>query len=79
MFRRTGIYIIAEGTFHLIGGRMQNSKILHPVHTALHEFEEAVKKHEHLSLTESEVSRRQVVDRARQHVLDVVVELVKKD
>ncbi len=58
---------------------MRNSEILHPVHTALHEFEEAVKKHEHRSLTESEVSRRQVVDRARQHVLEVVSELVSKD
>ncbi len=58
---------------------MRNSEILHPVHTALHEFEEAVKKHEHLSLTESEVLRRQVVDRARQQVLDVVLELAKKD
>ena len=58
---------------------MRNSEILHPVHTALHEFEEAVKKHEHLSLTEREVLRRQVVDRARQQVLDVVLELAKKD
>ncbi len=58
---------------------MRNSRILHPVHEALYEFEEAVKKHEHLSLTESEVSRRQVVDRARQRVLEVVSELVSKD
>ncbi len=58
---------------------MRDSEILHPVHTALHEFEDAVKKHEHLSLTESEVLRRQVVDRARQQVLDVVLELAKKD
>ena len=58
---------------------MRNSEILHPVHTALHEFEDAVKKHEHLSLTESEVLRRQVVDRARQQVLEVVLELAKKD
>jgi hypothetical protein len=58
---------------------MRNSEILHPVHTALHEFEEAVKKHEHLSLIESEVLRRQTVDRARQQVLDVVLELAKKD
>ncbi len=58
---------------------MKDSRVLHPVHEALHEFEEAVKKHEHLSLTESEVSRRQVVDRARQHVLEVVSGLVIKD
>ncbi len=58
---------------------MKDSQVLHPVHEALHDFEEAVKKHEHLSLTESEVSRRQVVDRARQHVLEVVSELVSKN
>ncbi len=58
---------------------MRDAQVLHPVHEALHEFEEAVKKHEHRSLTESEVSRRQVVDRARQQVLDVVLELAKKD
>ena len=58
---------------------MRNSRVLHPVHEALHEFEEAVKKHEHISLTESEVARRQVVDRARQNVLEIVAELVSKD
>ena len=58
---------------------MKNSQVLHPLHEALHDFEEAVKKHEHLSLTESEVSRRQVVDRARQNVLEVVSELVAKN
>ncbi len=58
---------------------MKDSRVLHPVHEALHDFEEAVKKHEHLSLTESEVSRRQVVDRARQRVLEVISELVSKD
>ncbi len=58
---------------------MKDSEILHPVHEALYEFEEAVKKHEHHSLTESEVSRRQTVDRARQHVLETVTALVRKD
>ena len=58
---------------------MKDSQIFHPVQTALHEFEEAVKKHEHRSLIESEISRRQAVDRARQHVLDIVVGLVKKN
>ncbi len=58
---------------------MRDAQVLHPVHEALHEFEEAVKQHEHLSLTESEVSRRQVVDRARQRVLEAVSELVSKD
>ncbi len=58
---------------------MKDSQVLHPVHEALHDFEEAIKKHEHLSLTESEVSRRQVVDRARQHVLEVVSGLVARN
>ncbi len=58
---------------------MRTSRVPHPVHEALHEFEEAVKKHEHISLTESEVARRQVVDRARQNVLEIVAELVSKN
>jgi len=44
---------------------------------ALDEFEEAVKKHEHFHLVESEVTQRQNVDRTRQKVLDAVVQLVK--
>jgi hypothetical protein len=55
---------------------MRNSEILQPVTDALHDFEDAVKTHEHRSLTESEVVRRQAVDRARQQVLDAVVELL---
>ena len=55
---------------------MRNSEILQPVTDALHDFEEAVKIHEHHSLTETEVLRRQSVDRARQQVLDAVVELL---
>lgn len=50
---------------------------LHSVIAALDEFEEAVKKHEHFHLIESEVTQRQDVDRARQKVLDAVVKLVK--
>ncbi len=55
---------------------MRNSEILQPVTDALHHFEEAVQIHEHQSLTETEVVRRQSVDRARQQVLDAVVELL---
>ena len=55
---------------------MRDSKILQPVKEALHHFEEAVKIHEHRSFTETEVVRRQSVDRARQRVLDAVIELL---
>ncbi len=55
---------------------MKNSQILQPVTDALHVFEEAVKTHEHRSFTETEVVRRQSVDRARQQVLDAVLELL---
>ncbi len=55
---------------------MKDSQILQSVSVALREFEEAVKLHEHHSLTESEVVRRQAVDRARQQVLDAVLELL---
>ncbi len=55
---------------------MKDSKILQPIKEALHDFEEAVKTHEHRSFTETEVVRRQSVDRARQQVLDAVLELL---
>ncbi|MCH8938769.1 MAG: hypothetical protein IH966_05040 [Gemmatimonadetes bacterium] len=55
---------------------MKYSKILQPVKEALHHFEEAVKIHEHRSFTETEVVRRQSVDRTRQQVLDAVLELL---
>jgi hypothetical protein len=56
---------------------MKHSEILHPVKEALHQFEEAVKTHEHRSLTESEMVRRQEVDRAREEVLDTVIALLE--
>ncbi len=55
---------------------MRDSKILQPVKEALRHFEEAVKTHEHRSFTETEVVRRQSVDRTRQQVLDAVLELL---
>ena len=55
---------------------MKDPEILQPVKAALYEFEDAVKTHEHRSFTETEMVRRQAVDRARQHVLDVVLKLV---
>ena len=57
---------------------MTDSEILHPVKVALHEFEDAVKVHEHHSLSETEVVRRQAVDRARQHVMDTVIEILQR-
>ncbi|MCZ6915464.1 MAG: hypothetical protein O7I93_01695 [Gemmatimonadetes bacterium] len=57
---------------------MKHSEILHPVRDALHEFEEAVRQHEHHRLLESKVVRQQAVDRARQHVLDAALELTEK-
>ncbi len=55
---------------------MRDSEILQPVTEALRHLEEAVKIHEHRSLTETEVVRRQSVDRARQQVLDAVLKLL---
>jgi hypothetical protein len=56
---------------------MKDSEILQPVNDALNDFEEAVKTHEHRSFTESEMVRRQEVDRARQQVLDAVHKLLR--
>ncbi len=49
---------------------------LRAVHEAIDEFEEAVKRHEHKKLLESEVVLRQEVDKARQHLVDTVSRLV---
>ena len=55
---------------------MTDSEILQPVNDALDHFEEAVKTHEHRSLTETEMVRRQDVDQAREKVLDAVLALL---
>jgi hypothetical protein len=57
---------------------MKHSEVLHPVRDALHEFEEAVRQHEQHHVFDSKVMRQQTVDRARQHVLDVVQALTQK-
>ena len=57
---------------------MKHSEVLHPVRDALHEFEEAVRQHEQHHLLDSKVMRQQVVDRARQHVLEAVLALTPK-
>lgn len=54
-----------------------SQEYLGPVHDALHEFEEAVKKHEKFSF-ESEVVRRQEMDRARERVIEAVIEMARR-
>jgi hypothetical protein len=54
-----------------------SQEYLGPVHDALREFEEAVKKHEKFSF-ESEVVRRQEMDRARERVMEAVIELARR-
>ena len=56
---------------------MKDSDRLHPVHVAIHAFEDAVKCHEHLSLTETEIARRQRVDRAREALVDAIIKVMK--
>lgn len=57
---------------------MKNSQFLHSVRDALHEFEESVRQHEQHHLLDSKVMRQQTVDRAREHVLEVVLEATQK-
>lgn len=52
---------------------------LRQIHDVLAVFEEAIKNREHPGFTGSKVSLQQDVDKARQRVVDVVVELVTKD
>lgn len=54
------------------------SEVLVNVREALREFEEAVKHHEHRAIGESEVVRRQEVDFARDHVVEVVRSLIEQ-
>ena len=54
-----------------------SQEYLGPVHEALHQFEESVKRHEKFSF-ESEVVRRQDMDRARDNVIQAVLTMAKK-
>jgi hypothetical protein len=52
---------------------------LDPVRQALHEFEEAVVAREHRSLVgESKTIKQQVADRARERVMEEIMQLVRR-
>ena len=52
---------------------------LRRIHEALAEFEEAVKQHANPGVLGTSVASQQNVDRARQNVVEVVVDIVTKD
>ena len=52
---------------------------LRRIHEALAEFEEAIKRRENPGVLGASVASKQDVDRARQNVVDVVVDIVTKD
>ncbi len=55
----------------------RKSHALDPVRQALQAFEAAVVQREKLSLTESKVMRQQEADRARERVIEEIMELVR--
>ena len=52
---------------------------LRRIHEALAEFEQAVREHANPGVLGASVAAEQNVDRARQNVVDVVVDIVTKD
>jgi hypothetical protein len=56
----------------------RKSHALDPVRDALKDFEDAVSQREHRSFVESKVMKQQGVDRARERVVDEVMNLVRK-
>jgi hypothetical protein len=56
----------------------RKSHSMDPVRKALEGFEQAVVAREKWSLTDSKVMKQQDVDRARDRVVDEVMELVRK-
>lgn len=52
---------------------------LRRIHEALAEFEEAIKQHANPGVLGTSVAAQQNVDRARQNVVEVVVDIVTKD
>ena len=48
----------------------------HLIHEALVQFEEAIVHREHKKMLESKIPLQQEVDRARGHVVDLVVKMV---
>lgn len=56
----------------------RKSHSLDPVRRALQAFEAAVVQREKLSLTGSKVMRQQEADRARERVIEAIMELVRR-
>lgn len=54
-----------------------SQEYLGPVHDALREFEAAVKRHEKFSF-DGKVVERQEMDRARERVIEAVIEMARK-
>ena len=48
----------------------------HKIYEALSEFEDAIVHREHKKMLESKIPLQQEVDRARQHVVDLLVKIV---
>ncbi|MDH5803670.1 MAG: hypothetical protein OEZ54_00700 [Gemmatimonadota bacterium] len=55
----------------------KDKELLHQLCEKLDAFEEAVKTHEHISIVDSEVAKRQTVDRARQNLIDFVLDRIE--
>lgn len=55
----------------------RGQEMMKQVQEALHSFEEAIVKREHKGILEGKVPLQQEVDNARQHIVDVVVALVR--
>lgn len=55
----------------------KGQEMMQQLQEALAEFEEAIKQRENRKLLDSKVALQQNVDKARQNVVDVVVELVR--
>ena len=51
---------------------------LKKLNNAIDEFEQAVKKHEHVGMLDHEVALRENLDRARQRLREIVVGLVEE-
>lgn len=52
---------------------------LHRIHEALAAYEDAIKRREHPEMLASKVSLQQDVDKARQKLVDTVVDIITKD
>jgi hypothetical protein len=52
---------------------------LHQLHQALAGFEEAIKQREHPGMLGAKVSLQQDVDKARQKVVDAVLDIIAKE